>query len=300
MRVRSGAALFLLLLLGGCSISPLAKRAATFSTAATAATAKMQNAYQLVEQSYTQVQMANLVNDYDRDEFRQDQIQPFMPGAAMQARTRMLAGLEQYANVLAEVSSNKPVAALDAQSEALGKSLQGLSDSTGLTQVAQNANVDLSLASSAVDLLGRMLIAHEQAKELPAILTRMQKPVDTICQLLEADIGTAKGFGLRSELHSNFSTLIGDQRLYIKANEAKMSPAEKRSEIEKLPQLVLAEKQDDTMLQQTQAALEALAKANDALLAAKGSKQAPAFHQRLLQLIAAGQQIGTVYKATVT
>lgn len=300
MHVRCGAALSLVLLISGCSISPLSQRATSFSTAATAVTLKVQNAYQLIEQSYTDAQMANLVNNFDSKGFDPSQLQSFMPSAAMQARTQMIAGLQQYATLLAEVSGNQPVTALDTQSEALGKSLQTLSTSTGISSIAKNTNMDAGIASTAVDALGRMLIQHKTAKELPGILTQMQKPVDVICQLLEDDIGTPEGSGLRNQLKVDYDSLIAEQRTYIYANEAKMTPDEKRAEIENLPQLVTTEQQDDATLAQTQSALKALAATNNTLAMTKNSKQAPAFRALLTELVAEGQQIGSVYEATTS
>jgi len=300
MYARSGPMLCLLLLLSGCSISPLTQRATAFSTAATATTLKVQNAFQLIEQSYTDAQTASLVNNFDTKGFNPSQIQPFMLSEAMQARTQMIAGLQQYATLLAEVSGNQPVTALDTQSEALGKSLQALSTSSGLSTVAKSANTDIGPASTAVDALGRMLIEHKTAKELPGILTAMQKPVDTICQLLEDDIGTPEGSGLRNQLMNDYFVLIAAQKIYIRNNEAKMTPDEKRAAIEQLPQLVITEKQDDATLAQTQAALKSLAATNDALTATKNSKKAPAFQALLAELVAEGQQIGSVYKATTS
>lgn len=297
MLVRCGLSLSLLLLVSGCSVSPLSQRATAFSTAATAATLKVQNAYQLVEQSYTDAQMASLVNNYDTQGFSPDQIQSFMPSAAMQARTQMIAGLQQYATLLAEASGNQSITALDTQSEAVGKSLQALGSSVGLNSVVENAKSDAGLASAAVDALGRMLVDHKTARDLPGILAQMQKPVDNICQLLEDDIGTPEGSGLRNQLKRDFGNLIAQQRIYIHNNEAKMQPDEKRSEIEKLPQFVTTEQQDDATLAQTQNALKALAATNDALLTTKNSKQAPAFKALLSELVTQGQQIGAVYKA---
>lgn len=300
MPVRCGVTLSLVLLISGCSVSPLSQRATSFSTAATAATLKVQNAYQLVEQSYTDAQMASLVNNFDSKGFNPSQIQSFMPRVAMQTRAQMIAGLQQYATLLAEVGGNESVTALDTQSEALGKSLQTLSTSTTLNRVAKNADMDAGIASTAVDALGRTLIQHKTAKELPGILTQMQKPVDVICQLLEEDIGTPEGSGLRNQLKVDYDTLIAEQRTYIYANEAKMAPDERQAEIKKLPQLVATEQQDDTTLAQTQSALKALAATNDALATTKNSKQAPAFRALLTELVAEGQQIGSVYESTTS
>ncbi len=297
MHARCGTVLCLLLLVSGCSVSPLSQRATAFSTAATAATIRMQNAYQLVEQSYTEAQMASLVNTFDTRGFDPSQIQPFMPSAAMQARTQIIGGLQQYATLLAEAGGTQPATALDTQSEALGKSLEALSTSTGVANVAKNAQTDIGVASIAVDTLGRILIEHRTARALPSILAQMQKPVDEICQLLEDDIGTPEGGGLRNQLKIDYDNLIAEQRTYIYANEGKMTPDEKRTEIEKLPQLVTAEQQDDAILEQTQAALKSLAATDDALASTKNSKHAPAFHALLAELVAESQQIGSVYNA---
>ncbi len=299
MRIQYGAVLCLLLL-SGCSVTPLTRRATEFSMAATATTVKVQNAYQLVEASYIDAQMARLVNNFNTKGFSPSQIHSFMPSAAMQARMEMIAGLQQYAMLLAEVSGNEPVAALDTQSEALGKSLQRLSGSAGLSSMAKKAKTDIGVTSTAVDALGRMLIAHETAKELPAILVRMENPVNEICQVLEADIGTPEGSGLRNQLKVDYNNLIADQRTYIYANEAKMTPEETRAEIEKLPQLVITEERDDAVLAKTQAALKALAATNDALVATKNRKHAPAFRALLGELVAEAEQIGSVYKATMS
>lgn len=300
MHVRCGAAFFLLLLVNGCSISPLSQRATAFSSAATATTLKVQSAYQLVEQSYADAQMASLVNNFDTKGFNASQIHSFMPSAAMQARTQMIAGLQQYATLLAEVSGNQPVTTLDKQSEAVGNSLQKLSTSTGLNSVAKNANTEIGIASTAVDALGRMLIEHKIAKNLPEILAQMQKPVDEICLLLEDDIGTPEGGGLRNQLKVDYDSLLAEQRTYIYANEAKMTADEKRTEIEKLPQIVTTEQRDDATLAHTQAALKALAATNDALATTKNGKQAPAFRALLMELVAEGQQIGSVYESTMS
>jgi hypothetical protein len=297
MYARLGAFLSLLLF-GGCSISPLTQRTTAFSTAAIAAALNVQNAYQLIEQSYRDAQTARLVNNFDTKGFNRSDIQSFMPSQAMQARMQLVSGLQQYATLLAEVSGDEPVTALDQQSEALGKSLQELSNDAGLAPITKNANTDTGIASAAVDALGRMLIEHKTAKELPEILTRMQKPVDEICQLLEDDIGSPEGSGLRNQLKVNYDALIAEQRTYIYANEAKMTPDEKRTEIEKLPQLAKAEREGDATLAQTQAALKALAATNDALVATKNSKQSPAFRVLLTDLVAEGQQIGSVYNAS--
>jgi hypothetical protein len=283
--------------LSGCAVSPLSQRAATFSTAASATVVKMQSAYQLVETTYEEAAMASLVNQFDMKGFDPASIQPFIPAADMKARTDLMSALQQYATLLAEVSGGSEVTELDKESEALGTNLEVLAKAAPLTALAKNANLESGVASAAVDALGRVLMKKATAKELPSILESAQKPIDTICTLLGQDIGTPEGTGLRNELRDKYVELIADQRTYILANEAKMSPDEKRTEIGKLPQLVTAEKQGDATLEQTQKALQQLAATNDVLTQTKKDKDAPAFRALVTQMVAQGQQLGAVYAA---
>ena len=281
--------------LSGCAASPLTGRVTTFASAASAATLQMKNAYTLVEQVYQQAALATLVNQFDTKGFNPASIQPLMPATDMQARTDLLNGLTQYATVLAEVSGGTAITALDTQSEALGSQLETLSQGSGLKGVARYASAEGGGAAAAVAALGQLLIEAKTAKNLPGTLDKGKAPVDTICTLLEQDIGTPEGLGLRNELRDKYVELIADQRTYIYANEAKMSPDEKRTEIEQLPQLVTAEQQGDAALAATATALQKLAAANDALTETKKDKNAPAFRALVTQLVAQGQQLGTVY-----
>lgn len=282
----------------GCGLSPLAKRATAYSKAASTATLEVKSAYQLVEESYYDVEVASLQKNFDTDGFDPAKFQPFLSEEDMKARTQLLEGLQQYATLLAAVSGNQEVTALDKQSEAVGKKVQALSKDSGLQTVAKNASMDGGIAAAAVDALGRVLMEREMAKELPSILDSMQKPMDQICQLLEDDIGDPQTGGLRNQLKLDYDRLIKDQTAFIYANEKTMSPSEKQDAIAKLPELAAAEKKGDAALAQTQEALKKLATTHDALVDTKKSKDAPAFESLVSQLEEEGQQLGAVYSAT--
>ena len=289
--------LCLLLAVGGCNLSPLEKRVTAFSTAASATTLKMTSSYALVELSYSDAQSAKLVNHFDKDGFKEEDYQPFMPEEAMKVRTQLLKGLEQYATLLAEVTGTASASAIDKQSEATGKSLQALAKDSSLAAMAGDAKIDSGTISSAVEALGQALAEEKTAKELPSILESMKQPVDNICQLLEQDIGTPEGSGLRNQLRNDYHQIIADQRTYIYDNEAKMTATEKRAAIELLPTLVAKEKQDDATLEATAEALKKLATTNDALVDTKKSKDSPAFRTQLASFVAQGQQVGSTCTA---
>ncbi len=89
------AALALLALSTGCSMSPLAKRASAFATAATAAAKNTANAYALVEQTHHDAEVQAMVANFDAQGFDPARIKPFMPVEDMEARTKILDGLRQ-------------------------------------------------------------------------------------------------------------------------------------------------------------------------------------------------------------
>ena len=294
-KVVNTAAFVLLLSLTGCSLSPLSKRTAAFSTAAVASTQNTASAYQIVEQSYYDAQAASLVDNFDKNGFHPEQLQPFLPAKDMEARTRVIDGLRQYAETLAEVSGDQPLKDLDTQATALGKSLQAMSKNNDI-QSLHISTTDTNLATTAVDALGKVLIERRRSKELPAILKEMRDPIIQICTLLEADIGSPEKSGLRNQLKNDYDTLERKQEQYIYKNADKMTAEEKRTEIERLPKMEAARIKADQALAATQAALAQLAKTHTALVDSAQIKNSPAFKTLLSELVDDGQQLHSFYQ----
>lgn len=295
--VTIGALLCAAAMVSGCAMPPLAKRATAFSTAASTATLQVKSAYAVVEQSFDEVQVATLEKTFDKQGFDPEKFQPFLSGEDMKARMQLLEGLQQYATLLAEISGNQAVAAVDKQSEAVGQKMEALSADSGLKSVANNASMEGGLAAAAVDALGRALLARKTRKALPTILDSMKTPMDQICRLLEDDIGDPQKGGLRNQLKVDYDRLIKDQQAFIFANEKAMTPGEKRAAIARLPELAAAEARNDVALEQTQEALRKMATTHDALVDTKKSRHAPAFESLVSQLVEEEQQLGAVYSA---
>ena len=287
------ASMALAVVLSGCALSPLAARSAAFSTAATAAATQTENAYQLVNQTYADAQMATLVATYDTTAFDADQFTPFLPAKDLAVRTQGLDSLKPNATLLAEVSGNQPVSDLETQASAAGSALVKLQqdDFKGfkITTTEQN------LAVTAVTAIGNVLIEHDRARQLPQILEKMNKPIQDICAILESDIGTVGKPGLASELHLDYDNQIAAQQKFIRDHSAAMTPSEHRTEIEALPKLVQAQRQSDQALAATVNSLSALAAAHAALAATRNQKDAPAFKLKLNELVQDAQTIDGFY-----
>jgi hypothetical protein len=292
--LRAALAVHLCLLLSGCALSPLARRTASFSSAAAAASNDSANAYQVVEGAYYRAQVSALVVAFDKTGFDRTAIQPFMPEADMQARTDILNALHSYAELLAQVSGNQPIEDLDKQTQVLATSLNGLSKDQ-LSSWVSPQQVDLAV--TALNALGRVLIERKRKRELPGILAEMKGPIENICDLLEKDIGDREHSGLRNQLSNSYSQLIRKQQQYIRDNEKSMSPGEKRAEIERLPGLVAAGSRADRALARTQAELADLAKAHTSLAESVGKKDSPGFRLRMAQLLDDSRQLKAVYES---
>lgn len=290
------------LALGGCSLSlsPLAKRSAAFGDAASRVVTESSKAYDTVERTTYHANVSTLVLDFDESGFDRSKIKPFLPARDLQVREDVLGGLQTYANDLSQIAGDQAFAPLDQQASALSAALVTLSSNGELQKLAPGASdTEAKGLATAVDTLGKMLIERKRRKELPSIIRKMQPVLEQLCGLLEQDIGDKPtdgrdGHGLRNQLWNEYDDLIGNQTDYISENKARFTPAEKATEIVRLPQLVTEQQDADAALASTKAALRQLVETHHALLL---PQQSGTFHQRLSELVQDGQQIGQFYSS---
>ncbi len=234
-----------------------------------------------------------MVATYETSGFDTSKLKPFLPEQDRKVRTHVIEGLESYAELLAAISGDQPLTQVDASAKAMGASLQGLSaiDLGNAKLTATNAN----LATTAIDALGRALVEQKRRRDLPGILHQMQEPIETICKLLEQDIGDPAGSGLRNELHISYLDLIREEKNYLADNGGKLLPAERREEIRSLGRLAASEAQGDHALAETQSTLARLARAHTALAETAGQKSSPVFQVQMEQLAESVQQLKSFY-----
>jgi hypothetical protein len=239
-----------------------------------------------------------LVARYDTAGFDADKIKPYLPAKDLEVRTKVLNGLQQYAALLAEVSGNQPISDFETQAKAAGGSLVQLQqdDFNGF----KISSTDQNIAVTAMVAIGGVLIEHERERALPGILDKMNKPIQDICKVLEADIGTTDTPGLADALHRSYDKQIEAQKEYIHNNAASMSADQKRTEIEALPRLVIAQRQSDQTLAKTSKSIAALAAAHAALTATKTEKDSPAFKLKITELVQNAQAISGFYTSLST
>jgi hypothetical protein len=282
----------------GCAFSPLAKRSGTFGNAASKVVRDASGAYDTVQRATYDANVSSLVLDFDRSGFDRNKIKPFIPARDLQVRRQLLQGLQQYADDLADASSDHAFASVDEQSQALSKELTNLSSNADLKRIAPWANeTEAKGLATAVDTLAKVLVERKRRKELPGIIAKMQPVLEQICRLIDEDIGEKPiqgqaGHGLRGQLWIEYDDLIGNQTDYLAKNKDKLAPSERKAEIAKLPELVQQQQDADAAMEATQTALRDLSNAHRALLAPTNDTT---FKDRIQVLISDGQQIGTFY-----
>ena len=285
------AAVALLLSLTGCALNTLTRRTAAFSLAATPVTVESTNAYQLVERTYRDAQIAHMVATYDESGFDTARIRPFLNPQGLQIRTDILNALRSYVELLAAISSSDDRLAPTMKS--MGASLEDISASK-LASAKLSAD-DATTATGAINALAHILIDQKRRRDLPGILHQMQQPIETLSTLLQQDIGDPDRGGLRNELHISYLDLIRQQKSFLSTNAATLSPSDKRREILILPELATSELAGDHALFETQKALAQLALAHTTLAATAAQKNAPAFELQLSQLSSIAQQLHSSY-----
>jgi len=289
--------------LSSCALSPLAKRSAAFGNAATVVVRDSSNAYDTVERVTYQTGVSFLVLDFDRSGFDRSKIKPFLSIHDLESRQRLLRGLQVYAEGLADVAGTSALVTVDDHSKTLSEALVKLSDNAELKSVFPAANEStVKGIATAIDTLAKILIERKRRKELPNIVGKMETVLERLCGLFDEDIGTRpenghSGRGLRNQLWNEYDNLIGNQTDYIAISNSRLTPAEKASEIAKLPQLVSQQQSADAALAATQRALRQLVITHRALVQ---STDDSSFRSRLYELIGDGEEIAAFYSSLQT
>ena len=291
------------LLFSTCVRSPAAaKRIAAFSAATSVAATSTAGAFEAVERSYYQTQVAALTVNYDTSGFDPKSIRPFLSVDDLEVRSKVLKGLQMYAEKLADIMSDRQLTEFDSQTKAFGQSLVDMKSSTALTAIAARVpDTDLKVFTAAVDSLGRWFIESKRQKEIPKIVSGMQKPVQEICTFFIADIGQPPGpngrtgRGLRDQLWRQFEQKMMLQDAFIQKNKDKLDPRTKAEEIAKLPALLTERVRMDGTLRATQSALAKLAETPNQLAAAF-DKSSPTLDELIRELMSEGQRVKGFYE----
>jgi hypothetical protein len=284
----------------GCSLSPLAKHSAAFSTAATLVIDSSENAYRAANQLRQQEQVAAAVSDYDKNPrwSPYTDTKPLLTPEQLNARIAVLDGLKAYAASLVQITGSQSSKDLNTAASGVGSNLKSLSSTvaTDLKSSVPNAPVmtaeEANGVSTALRALGDYLIARKVKGSLPKVTQDMNANVKTLCELLNSDIVI-----LRRQADVDYQTLITDQDQFIRHPATPLDPVEHRDEIGKLITWAAQQKANDDLLAKLQAALHTLALTHQALAAAAQGNDPESIKQKIADLEAAGQSLATYYSS---
>lgn len=294
--VTSAVSVALCILITGCSLTPLAKHTAAFSSAAIVVINGSEDAYRTANRLREQEQVAAAVYDYDKNPkwSPYTDTRPLLTTEQLNARITVLNGLKAYAASLVEITGSQKSKKLDSAAAGVGSSLESLSSTaaTDLKNSIPNAPVlsdaEANGASTAVRALGDYLIARKVKGSLPKVTNDMNPTIRTLCELLNNDIVV-----LRRQADVDYQTLIEEQDQFIR--HTSLDPAEHRDEIGKLITLAQQQRANDELLAKLQAALHTLDLTHQALAAAAQGNNPESIKQKIAELEAAGQSLSSFY-----
>ena len=293
-------ALPLLLFFSGCSISPLAKHTAEFSTATNAVVDSSENAYRAAVRLHDDEQLSAAVQKYDANQpWDPHSIKHLIDARGLDARTDILDGLKTYAQTLADVTNGGHSDSLDASAASVGTNLKQMSaalnpDATA-TPVFSITPAQANAVSTALKALGDYLASRKVKSEVPKIIRDMDPKIEILSSLLDSDVTI-----LRRQSADDYEQLLMQQDTFIRKFGPDLSPIERRAEIKKLGQIILRKEATDDMLHELQAALKSLAETHHALAAAAQSKDTAALSERIAELKATADRLNHFYASLPT
>jgi hypothetical protein len=289
----------------GC-IHKISSSVQPFSQAVALTATNVQGAFETVQRAYCDARTMNYAvsytgtNGFDPGTLCQTWITP----ETLAARALVLQGLKQYASELSSLTASD-ISSVDTASTALGKSLTELTGTAPFKKVAAEAKVPDQIATTAVDALGIWLIQSKLQKELPAIIIKMDDPIQQISQLLIADIGTvgadsehpSVGSGLRQVLWIQYGEEIRSWDLYVSKNYfgKDVSPDSRFAAIKQLVSLSVQRRAADQTLAQVAVTIKQMAHAHTELVKAAKAKQP--LTADVSDLLAEAQRLNSYYNS---
>ena len=289
----------------GC-IHKISSSVQPFTQAVALTATNVQGAFDTVQSTYCDARTMNYAanytgtNGFDPSTLCQTWITP----ETLAARTLVLQGLKQYASELSSLTTSD-ISNVDSASTALGKSLTGLTGTEPFKKVATEAKVPIDIATTAVDALGNWLIQSKLHNELPAMIIKMDDPIQKISQMLIADIGIvgadsehpAVGSGLRQVLWIQYGEEIRSWDQYVSKNYfgKDVSPDAKFAAIKQLVSLSVQRRAADQTLAQVAVTIKQMAQAHTELVKAAKAKQP--LTADVSDLLAEAQRLNSYYNS---
>ena len=288
-------------LLAGCSLTPMAKHAAAFSSATGLVIDNSKDAYRAANDLREREQMEAGVYSYDYSADHDisfdphKEFKPLFTPDELAARITVLNGLKSYADSLEQLTgkpSKEDSEALDSAAAGVGTNLQGLSTTLNakFAGIQAMSTTQAALVGTAMKALGEYLQTRVVKKSLPKVTSDMNESVKTLCGLLEADIGVMK-----TQADADYTSLLMTENQFVLKN--KLDAVEKRNEVEKMIRVAGRQKANERLLDALNDAVVKLSLTHQALAAAAQGNNPGSLEETIAELEAAGQDLSAYYKS---
>src|ERR1035437_7552809 len=300
-RALAACALSVCFLLAACSLTPISKHTAAFSTVSNQVITTSEDAYRAAIDLHDREEVSKgVLLIQENKPWDYDQITPLLSPEALQTRVRILDALKAYSQSLTEVTAGLASPALTTAATATGTNLKNIGTTistepglkaSGFAITPQEAN----LVSAATLAIGEYLVSKKVNAALPAITAQMDPHVEQLCKLLNDDIVI-----LRRQSKNDYEGLSRQEWTFIQSNKDKLNPIQLRDEVQKLPTYRKNEQSTDALLAGLHSSLEQLALTHHALAAAAQDNNPETLTAKLGELLAAGNDLKTYYKSLPT
>lgn len=252
-------------------------------------------------------------------------VQPLLSEKDLQVRLTVLAALQCYAQSLVAITQGTNSSALDDAAKSTGSDLAALGNTlapsvesvlgiaaaagtttqTTVTTTSGSTTTSTSSTSStpappitpeirngistAVNALGQFLVSRKIKKELPQKIKDMDPHVESLCKLLQDEIGV-----LQEQEQRDYNYIINRQTLFIRTTST-LNPEQRREEIMKLPEIVRQQRSGDEQLVRLRTSIGRLALTHHALAADAQGNNPQSLMSKIADLGAAGSALGKFY-----
>ncbi|KAA6459734.1 hypothetical protein DYQ86_16620 [Acidobacteria bacterium AB60] len=286
---------------GGCSLSPIARHAAAFSSASSLVIESSEDAYRTANDLRVREQMEAAVYAYDYASGADLQFDPhkeFKPlftADQLAARITVFDALELYGESLAQIAghpSKEDTEALEGAAAGVGQNLAGLSGEihSKFAGVPAITGTESAVISTALKALGEYLQTRVIKKSLPKVTGDMDVHVKALCDLLQEDIKVMK-----TQADSDYTSLLMTQNQFVLHN--KLDAVEKRNEVEKEMAVVREQRANERLLDALSAAVLKLQLTHHVLAAGAAGNNPGSLKQNIADLQAAGKDLSSYYKS---
>lgn len=293
-----GLPLVCLLSLAGCSISPLSRNTAAFSSATGRVVDNTENAYRTAVRLHEEAQASLLVARYDTaDPMDPHSIHSLIDDKGLKTRSDVLDGLRTYAQTIADLSSGVSSPKLNEAAAACGANLKSLGDALAASTPVgiKITPTEASTTATAVKALGDFLVNREVKTSVPKVIREMDPNVESLTKLLSSDIDI-----LRNQSGLDYDQILTQQDNFIHRAGSSLTPLERRTQIERLPRILAKQRATDDMLTELQVSINKLAVTHHALAAAATNKDTASLQARIADLRASAENLSTFYESLST